>query len=75
MEMGSGSDRGSPRVIGRQLPWNGQGLNFYRNCLFYHQLNGLTQDSNRLKSALAALADAREVILPGEPRIEKLRPA
>ncbi|MHC1769679.1 MAG: hypothetical protein AB9869_36270 [Verrucomicrobiia bacterium] len=46
-------------VIGWQPPWTGQGLDFNRNHVYYHQLNGLTQDWNRLKGALGALTDAR----------------
>ena len=46
-------------VIAWQPPWAGQGLEFYRNHVFYQQLTGLAHNWDRLSGALAALTDSR----------------
>ena len=46
-------------VIGWQPPWTGQGLDFYRNHVFYQQLTGLAHNWDRLSGALDALTDSR----------------
>ncbi len=46
-------------VIGWPPPWAGQGLDFYRNHVFYQQLIGLAHNWDRLSGALDALTDTR----------------
>ncbi len=46
-------------VIGWQAPWAGQGLDFYRNHVFYQQLTGLAHNWDRLSGAVDALTDSR----------------
>ena len=46
-------------VLGWQPPWTGQGLDFYRNHVFYQQLTGLAHNWDRLSGALDALTDSR----------------
>ena len=46
-------------VIGWQPPWTGQGLDLFRNHVFYQQLTGLAHNWDRLIGALDALTDSR----------------
>lgn len=46
-------------VIGWQPPWKGQGLDFFRNHVFFQQLQGGEHKWERLLGALEALTDTR----------------
>lgn len=46
-------------VLNWQPPWTGQGLDFFRNHLFFQQLKGMEHNWDRLRGALAALTDTR----------------
>jgi hypothetical protein len=46
-------------VIGWQPPWKGQGLGFFRDHVFFQQLQGGEHKWERLLGALEALTDSR----------------
>jgi len=46
-------------VIGWQPPWTRQGLDFYRDHVFFQQLKGLPHNWDRFSGALDALTDDR----------------
>ena len=46
-------------VINWQPPWTGQGTDFFRNHVFFQQLQGTTPNFDRLRGALEALTDSR----------------
>jgi hypothetical protein len=46
-------------VINWQPPWTGQGTDFFRNHVFFKQLQGTKPSFDRLRGALEALTDTR----------------
>ena len=52
-------------MVGWQPPWTGQGLEFFRNHVFYEELKGVEFHWDRLTGALEAITDDRLQELAG----------